>query len=523
MLSLAAAVHRWLVAIAGELTADESFSWRLAGLSFRELVARTCNDAHPPGHYFALQAGISLAGDSLPALRGFSILMGTACVPLAYLILLRELRDQMDCRGHPGMRAQSSLDRTSIRTWWVPCVPALLIAFSPLQVEAASTIRMYSQGALLLLVALWYFSLPPSGSPFRDRLTWCGYAVSMAALAYTHNFGLLCMMAVSMVAVMEMEKAAVARLDAKRPMAGRRQSEEAAGAPMTRVMWIVGIPTVLYFPWLPTALAQSKWISEGFWLQQQGMGDWSQAFCYWAVGLPIRDTDLALLILVLVLTVGVDAAWQGGRLRSALLAVAALPWIACWASDYFLDRPLLQERYLTFCQLGLLLLQGMAFLSNSPIRVAARFAAGLLLVTHVSAGLLERPNIRHEPVGLKEAVAHVSRQLRDHDLVIHDFTETYNAVRYYLQRDGFQAERVRFPGFQPLGERILGQRSSFSAEDYLDLTRLPEGTRRIWVISRRPPGTVPGWRSIPSALRSVPSIDDRMIEISLWVPKSPSP
>jgi hypothetical protein len=522
VLALVAAFHRWLVSAGGEMTADESFSWRLATEPCRELLARTCNDAHPPGHYLVLKLWMALGGDSLLSLRGLSILLGTACVPLAHAIAKRGLRQPPDRRVDACHAGCCDITEGLGRHWWVPCIPAVLIAFSPLQVEAASTIRMYSQGALLLLVALYFLALPPGRFRFHDRLAWCGYAVAMAAVAYTHNFGLLCMLAVSIVTVPELVSPADARREEHVRFSGGPDSGRFPGAMANRAVWIVGLPLALYSPWMPAMVAQSQWIAEGFWLQRQGYEDWAAAFCYWAVGLPIRDVNLALMILMWVLTVGLDAAWHGDRLRNALLIVAALPWMACWASDFFLDRPLLQERYMTFCQLGLLLLQGLAFVSRSPFRFAARVAAGLLLLLHVSSGIVERPAIRHEPVGLREAVERVSGQLREGDLVVHDFTETYNAVRYYLQRDGFDAEWVRFPAFHPMGERILGQRSSFSAEDYIDLRRIPDGARRVWLISRRPSGHVPVWRSIPSAFTSVPSIEGRSIEVSLWVPSPDS-
>ena len=69
---------------AKDIWLDEAASWQTASMPVRALIAETAQDIHPPLYYLALKGWIQLWGDSLVALRSFSVVCGLAALWLMF-------------------------------------------------------------------------------------------------------------------------------------------------------------------------------------------------------------------------------------------------------------------------------------------------------------------------------------------------------------------------------------------------------------------------------------------------------
>jgi len=66
---------------------DESFTWKTISFPWSELLERVGRDNQPPLYYALLQLWAGVWGDSLVALRSFSVLCGMLTVAGVYLFV----------------------------------------------------------------------------------------------------------------------------------------------------------------------------------------------------------------------------------------------------------------------------------------------------------------------------------------------------------------------------------------------------------------------------------------------------
>jgi uncharacterized membrane protein len=117
---------------AGSLWYDETVSAYLASKSVPGLIAHTAGDIHPPGYYLLLHAWTRLAGDTEFSLSFLSLLFSMLLLALTYTIARRLLG-------------------SSVALW-----SGLLVTISPYHVWYSQEVRMYTLGAALGLMCLWF-------------------------------------------------------------------------------------------------------------------------------------------------------------------------------------------------------------------------------------------------------------------------------------------------------------------------------------------------------------------------------
>jgi hypothetical protein len=157
---------------------DEGYSVFFATRDVPNMLALTALDIHPPAYYLLLKLWISLLGSSAFALRSLSVVIGSLCIPLAY-VAARRLFDR----------------RTAL-------LAALLVAIAPLDIFYSQEVRMYG---LVMLLALASVDLqlellrrselkphaslggePPPTHHRRLAMVWeAAYVVSLVLLLYT--------------------------------------------------------------------------------------------------------------------------------------------------------------------------------------------------------------------------------------------------------------------------------------------------------------------------------------------------
>lgn len=112
---------------------DEAFSALLIKYPWGEMFYRIGLDVHPPAYYVALRLWHYVLGDSLLALRGFSVFFGLATA----------------IAGYGFVKAAFKSERVAIIT-------AFLVVLNPFQIQYATEARMYTFGAFLAVLAAYF-------------------------------------------------------------------------------------------------------------------------------------------------------------------------------------------------------------------------------------------------------------------------------------------------------------------------------------------------------------------------------
>jgi mannosyltransferase len=385
---------------AQSLTNDESFSWKLTRFPWSEVIARTAADVHPPLYYLALKGWTSLVGDSVRAMRGLSVLFDLTALALLY-----------------GFAADLARSPNGGGRRLPPVVPvgllaAAFMALNPLEVVEARQARMYAQGVMLAVAsswALWRGLREPGVRPWA----WAVYAVTAAALVYTHNFGLFTVAAQAVFA------------------AGRTARRGGA------VRWAAAggflAVALAYAPWAPVLLRQRDQVAEVYWtpplLPHYLAGAIEQLFR--------SDLDVVLP------AAGVLAPLAAAAVLAALLIrqrppdvyvvlLAATPFALGVLVSVAQERNIVIGRCLAF-SLPFLLIAAAEVVSvlpgrESPPATAAVLLVGLMAIQKDSwarSGLPSRPGIR----GAAEVIGN---GYRPGDLVVAiRFAGDKNTLEYY--------------------------------------------------------------------------------------------
>ena len=144
---------------------DESLSLTEAQLPLSTMMHNLSTwDIHPPLYYTLLHAWVWMTGSGAIALRLPSVLLGTACVPMLYLV------------GRRIVGSQAAL------------IAAALGAASPFWIWHSDEARMYPLFLFTALVALWALQ---EAVEHGGALRWSAYGALLGISLYSHYFAVL--------------------------------------------------------------------------------------------------------------------------------------------------------------------------------------------------------------------------------------------------------------------------------------------------------------------------------------------
>jgi mannosyltransferase len=210
LLALSAALRTR--ALSAPLWADEGIAQGIASHPLSGVLEALRMDGSPPLYYLLLHAWMRGFGDSETSLHALSLLFALACVPLALWA------------GWTVFGRGSGL------------VAAALAAVNPYLSSYAHEARMYTLLSLLGIVAAATFV---KAFVHRDRRAVVAFGLTLALMAYAHNWGLFFAAAA----------AATVLVLARRAPDRRALLGDAALA--------FGGAAVVYLPWLPTLASQA--------------------------------------------------------------------------------------------------------------------------------------------------------------------------------------------------------------------------------------------------------------------------
>jgi len=203
---------------------DEAFSIAVADHPLGEIWRLTAEDCHPPLYYFMLRAFRLIFGDSILASRLFSA-VGAFCLVLLGIGPIRRV-----CGNK------------------VALIYTLLAIVMPILVAHAQEIRMYTWAAFFVTGMAAYTCLAIYEG---KRSNWIALGLFTIAAMYTHVYSLFAAFFIGLFALV--------RLLVK----DRRK--------LPAFLIAVGIPILLFIPWLSALLQQASRFSRDYWIPEAGI------------------------------------------------------------------------------------------------------------------------------------------------------------------------------------------------------------------------------------------------------------
>jgi mannosyltransferase len=397
---------------------DEAFSVFVSRKSPGEIISFvSTNDSHPPLYYLMLHYWINAFGESEVALRSLSGVFGVGAIYVGYKL------------GQELYGEETGL------------TVGLLVAVSPLLVWYSQEARMYS--VLFLLTAAAAYCLVRAIKDVRSWW-WAGYALAGAAALYTDNGGIWFFIASNLVLLPAVIK-----------------------QPSLRLPWLVAQVAVvlLYLPWLPSFIAQSRNVTQSFWLSPPTFSDVLNTFvAFNSYNFPLEALGIVYLTAVLVWVHFIPEKYAPRRsLPSAWLF---LPVIISFALS--LRQPIFLLRNLIAASLGYYVLAGRAAWSFDNRRFAMAIIAPLLLM-NVASLVYDHTTERKEQ--WRDAAAYVDSKAAKGQMILFDAGYTEMPFRYY--------DRSGLPGRgYPFDEALVHQQALGSE----DLAKTTQGFPGVWLV-----------------------------------------
>lgn len=221
---------------------DEAFSALLIKYSWSEMMYRIGLDVHPPAYYIALRFWSYAFGDSLLALRGFSVFFGVATIVAGF-----------------------ALAKDIFKSEKIALVTAVLIAFNPFQVQYVTEARMYTFGAFFAVFGAWCLvnALTKERESYKNKKVnhhtlwyYAGFIISTSIMIYTHYYLLFTASAICSFALIH--HLWFYRTHLKKYL-------------VLVVSYL--LIAISYLPWLKTFLFQYKQVSGDYWIPPMNL--WS--------------------------------------------------------------------------------------------------------------------------------------------------------------------------------------------------------------------------------------------------------
>ncbi|MCL6504528.1 MAG: glycosyltransferase family 39 protein [Pirellulales bacterium] len=446
---------------------DEAFTWRLAGLPISELLSRAVLDHNPPLYYLVLHGWMALTGDS-PAMLRLPSVVGGALAVLTGAWLAADVARQRS----PGSRAYAA--RAAL-------LAALLLALNATQIRWGSEVRMYSLGTLLALLSTAVLLRALHAQ--RRAWLWPAYAACMAAMLYTHTYGVFSWLAHALyLAAQAARDACVSRLRPLAPATGAATvpaRPSLAGLRLIHAISAGMAAMALYAPWLPVLLAQRARVQQDFWTRpvtgSYVLATTTQVCLTSEFAVP-RPADsraggclLAMSLAALV--------WRGRSGEWAVAASAVVPLAASVLVSAAGTR-VLAPHYLIFAQahmlVGLALVLARARLSLDFAAVVA-IATAAMLVQYLNAQQVLR--IEAAP-GARGAAWLIDQQRSPGEPVVVCTPLYYLPIVYHLSdREHVYVHRPSQGWPRYHGTAVLTETDEMLPET---LSRLAPG--RVWVV-----------------------------------------
>ncbi len=388
---------------------DEAFSVLLLRYPWGEMFYRIGLDVHPPAYYVFLRLWSYAFGDSLLALRGFSVLFGLLGALMTYLITARLTKSKP-----------------------FAVIAGLLVLLNPFQIQYATEARMYTFGAFLSLWAAYLLikaldGLSSDESMRKLFLRFSAFGLVAGAAALTHYYLLFTVLALC----------GYAFLYALWKLLKIHQWNK-----MLALVWACVFIGGIFSSWIGWFLYQVKQVGAGYWIPPLNI--WSIPTTLWQImfGVGVDIQKLSTRVGVVVLTVAVlwilvRQAFSSLSHRWLLLLSFLAPFggsllFALMAKLKGSETSVFLVRYFLFAS-GFLAVILASYFAGWKRKIFAYAVACLLLVLNVYIFVENQRDLWSEP---RPGMAALTQVLVDNakqkDLILSASSFEYFNLKYYL-------------------------------------------------------------------------------------------
>lgn len=372
-------VHSWF---------DESLGWRMAQFSPSEIIERSEQNVHPPGHFLLLSVWATAFGGSLTSLRYYGLFWGILTVGAGGLLAVAATIESANSNSRPATTSGM--------------FAAILISFSSLHIHWSQQVKMYTLGTFLTCLSS-YFLLTWMQNRNRWRLV-C-YVPAAATLTLQHHYGTFTVFGQLTFALIWAGSGFLRATDKTRII------------PTFVAGWAT---TSLWSLWLPSFLIQRQLVKAGYWISPF---HWEDALNVWAnlltaeSGIHVgRDVSmLAGQAVIVCIAILLARKHMGNRLVGWLVLI---PWLIAviWSVT---DSNVLVPRFLINAHVCLLV--GAAVLLSA---IPNRYLRGICFSAMVGLMLIPAANQREnrsrtaELPGMSEVVRYLNANRGDGEPVL---------------------------------------------------------------------------------------------------------
>lgn len=435
------------------VTRDESFSWRMIQYSMDEQIRRTALDVHPPLYYLLLTIWSQVFGASISALRGMSVLLTVAVIPVTVACV------------------RMSLSNTRLHSMTGPLLAGTLVAVHIAQVEAGRNARMYGLGVFLTVATATLLTLACNSKHSRS-VWWLFYTLCAAAFVHTHNYALFTVFAQLIYSVCFSR-----RLANISKTLGRAHLLFSGSA-------FCGV-FICFLPWLWVLLEQVRMVQAGYWIDALRLASFPQKALAWTIGVDMLSAEEAwfgIFCIGALVTNAIISGAAGSVLFWGLHAV--MPWICGLAVSWHSGTPIVHDRYLVFAHVGMI-----GVLSVCVSAIPAKM--GRVLVAVITAGpvgfwcINSVMDLSASASPLDTAMEFVAQHHRAGDRILASSCGELNRLLYYATESGIARAdvRCRSDGWNASAHQT--HVASLNRTEAISLATLNQKTgTRWWIVDR---------------------------------------
>lgn len=438
------------------LSADESFSWRLAQYPLDVQIRRTAVDVHPPLYYLLLKTWFGAWGLSPLALRSFSVFWGVFGVLMIYAVCVEAYARNLVVREHPPQTARQA-------ALFCACLYAIHLT----QITPARSARMYSLGVFLAGLTAWLL-LRALHVTQRGSLWWSAYGLAVAAFCYTHNYAFFTILAQTVFFVGE----TIIRW--------KRTSLRGVLPSVRGFVFAAFLAFILYSPWLPILLSQMREVRQNYWIPPVPFQEAERVFFVWGMGITVGGNLEMHLWLGIVIIAIFWVVWRADRAGVFFLLQALLPWVCALGISTHSGRSIFVERYFAFAHLAFLGWLGTLWCYLPSWRERLLFSC--LFVIATCYGLWAHASrLPSKPPAVELAATFLKSHYRAGDLIVVEGAVEVNRLRCYARQAGIHTIDVRTTVDAFTHDLHMSHQAALADTDIIaEAPEMYSRTQRLW-------------------------------------------
>jgi len=288
---------------------DESYSSYITRFDYGQMLEFTAADVHPPLYYILLKTWAHVFGHTDFAMRAMSAIFGAIAILFAFLWLKYKYGASAAIMG------------------------SFMMSIAPIFVRYGQEMRMYTLVMAIVFAATYFLQLAIDNG---RKVWWVIYALLLVAGMYTHYF---------------VAFAWVAHLVYLVKTYGKKIFQK-------HIILTYVSAVVLYIPWLPSLISQTKTVQNGFWISDasaEGLtGYFTETLLYDRPG-SISNWLLVLFVIAIITIIVLTIRYR--KKLSMLLILSFVPLLVLVLISMPPLKSMFVSRYIMYSMVAIAILE----------------------------------------------------------------------------------------------------------------------------------------------------------------------